>query len=608
MSNIKPITDLDYGDIRTNLQNYLKGQAIFSDYVWEGSGLSQLLNILAYNTAMNGYLANAVVNESFLDSAVKRGSAISRAKESGYTPRSASSAMGIVNISIPAPSTTIGLLTLEKNTPFTSNLGNTSLTYYTRDSVTAPLSNGAYLFQNVKLYEGTLVQNSFLVQANTKLADLTFTIPNRNIDTTSIKVVIQNSITDTGTTAWNQVTDISNVSDTSQVFFVQCSAQELYQIQFGDGVLGKKPLVGNVVIISYLVTNAEDGNVAANYPQTFSTDNIGGNTGLVINTVQNSTGGRSEESIDEIKFNAPLSYQANNRAVTEEDYLGIISRYASSVKSVTVYGGEKATPPVYGKVYISLEPMSGYYIPDTIKSDIANTVIKSRNVVTVTPEFIDPDYVFLTLTTTLEYDQNKTSKSTSDIVALVQDAIQTYVTTNLGKFRQPFYFSQLSRVIDLANDAILGNVLTFDIQKRFYVAYGQPAYITCDFGSAIRVGTFKSNTFTYYINNELVTASLVDSNGVIQVLNNATKSVILANTGTINYSTGKVDLRNLKINGITGVETQLKLSATPIVEISNILPSNNQIILVDDSTGSVVDNVSNGITVNVTPAKSYGVS
>jgi hypothetical protein len=602
-TTLSQLTELDFDGIKANLITYLQGQSVFSDYSFTGSGLTQLLNILSYNTSLNAYLANASMNEAFLDSAVKRGSAISRAKENGYTPRSASASQAIVNINIPSPISAVGMLTLPQYTPFTSN----GYTFYNTSSVSVPVVNGGYTFYNVELSEGNLVSNSFLVTDNTNVSNLAFTIPNSGVDTTTIQVRVQNSATDTTTTPWTYTEDITNVTGTTKVYYIKCNASELYEIQFGDNVLGASPNIGNIIIVTYLVTNADLANVSANYPQVFTCNGIAGNTGLVINTVQNSIGGMPEETIDEIKFTAPLVSQSNNRAVTEEDYYGIITRYAPSVQSVNVFGGEKLTPPVYGKVYISLDPVTGYYIPASLKAQISDIVVKSRNMVTVIPEFIDPDYTFLTLNTNVEYDQNLTSLGASDIEAEVQTSINTYVTNNLGKFRQPFYFSQLSKAIDGSDASIQGNILSFNVQKRYDIAYGQPAYVVCNFGLPVKPNSLYSNCFTYYQNNTLVTAILIDDGiGNIQIWDYNAHSTILKVIGSIDYTTGSIKVNGLSINGITGNESQLKLSATPVLEVSNVLPNNNQIVKVDDSSASISDNVVSGISVNATPVVIFG--
>lgn len=596
------LVNLDFDAIIQSLRTYYETDPTYNGYNFAGSGLTQILNILANNTSINAYLANATINEAFLDSAIKRGNAISRAKENNYVPTSASSAMAIVNIQIPSPVDTSASITLDQYTPFTTNLSTGSFIFYNRESQVAYPVDGTYTFNNVELYEGDVVTNSFTVTANASVTDTTFTLPNSNIDVASIRLYVQNSVSDTTITPWNFTDDMTNVNGSSLVYYVQCNAQELYQIQFGDGVLGAVPAIGNIVIVTYQVCNTTAPNTVSTYAQTFSTQSIAGNTGLLINTVQNSIGGADVETIDEIKFNAPLAASANNRAVTEADYYYIIKKYASTVKSVNVYGGEKANPPVYGKIFITLEPQTGYFIPETMKTIIANDIIASRNMLTIIPEFIDPDYTFLTFTTSVVYDDTLTTLSSSDIQSAVQTTIQNYINTTLGNFNQNFYFSKLSSAIDATNASILGNTTSFNLQKRFSVAYGQALYLSCDFNSAISQGTVKSNSFTYYSNGALVTCILTDdSKGNLVITKQSDNSVVVPVIGTVNYSTGLVTVTNFTINSITGIQGQLKISASPVIEVSNVLTTNNQILLLDDSSLSVSDNVTAGITVTAAP-------
>lgn len=597
-TNTQILATLDFDELKQSLIDFFKSQPNFSDFNFEGSGLSTLLNILAQNSALNSYIANATINEAFLDSAVKRGSAISRAKETGYVPRSATSAEAIVNIIIPTPISTTGPISLDKFTPFTTTIGSNSYTFYNRDSITVFPSGNQYAFNNVQLFEGDLISNSYTVTSIDQLSDTTFAILNDNVDINSISVSIQNSASDSHIEKWNIATEMAGLDSTSKVFFVQCNSQEKYEILFGDGVIGKQLTVGNIVTVTYQVCHTSDPNVASNYTQTFSTNEIAGNSSIIINTVQNSTGGKAEETIDEIKFNAPLLASANNRAVTTNDYLAIINKYATTVKSCTVYGGDQAEPPVYGKVFISLEPQTGFFIPDTVKQDIANTIIKPKSVMTITPEFIDPDYIFLALNTQVKYDSTKTTLDSSGIVNTVHQAILDYVNSNLGKFQQDFYYSRMSRAIDDSNDSILGNTLKFNLQKRFTIAYGSPTYITCKYDNAVKQSSFYSNCFTYYVNNSLVTCNLIDDGlGNIAIQNTNDKTIITDNIGTINYSTGLVQINNLTINSITGAESLLKLTVTPEAEVSHILPKNNQIVMIDDSSQSMPDNVYAGITI-----------
>lgn len=596
------LINMDFDGVRQSLRDYLASTGNYTDYNLEGSGISQLLNVLAYNTSMNGYLANATINEAFLDSAVKRGSAISRAKESGYTPRSATSAKALVNVIIQNPISSTSAITLEKNTPFYSNIGSTSYTFYNRESMTVFPINGQYTFFNVPLYEGNIVTNSYKVDTVNSISDTIFTIPNKNIDINSISVYVQNSGLNSTIAKWAVADDVSGLNSTSQIFFIQANSMENYDIYFGDGVIGKKLTVGNIVVVSYQICDTTDANTASTFSQTFTCNSIAGNTGLLINTVQNSMGGLEEESIDEIKFNAPLSVATNNRAIVETDYFSLISKYATSVKSVAVYGGEKSYPPVFGKVFISLEPFSGYYISDSVKTDIANNILKSRNMMTVTPEFLDPDYIFLTLDSSVQYDGSMTTLSAASITAIVQNTINNYVSTSIGKFRQPFYFSKLTLEIDISNISIVSNILKFSMQKRLFVAYGSPIYTTLNYSTKIKPYSVQSNSFTYYSNNDLVYGILADDgNGVLQIMDYTNKTIINSNIGSIDYSTGILKIVNMTINSLTGDQNQLKINCTPLESMMNIIPQNNQIIRIDDSSMSVSDNVIAGITISATP-------
>jgi hypothetical protein len=597
MSN-NNLVAMDFDTIKADLQSYLQNQSQWSDYNFEGSGLTQIINILAYNQSNLAYLANASLNECFIDSSVKRGSAISRAKESNYCPQSATSAMAVVNIIIPAPLTTSGPLTLPQYTPFTTNLSTGNFTFYNRQAATAFPISGQYTFNNVQLFEGTIIQNSFTVGANNSVVDTTFTLQNSNIDTESIQVYVQQSISNSTITPWYPVSEYAMTSPTSNTYFVQANSDEQYQLQFGDGVLGALLQIGNIVVVTYQVCNTTQPNTVQSFPQTFNTQSIAGNTGLVINTVQNSIGGAEEETTQEIQLNAPLIMSANNRCVIEDDYTSIIKKYASVVQSINVYGGEKANPPVYGKVFITLEPITGYVVPDTVKSYITDTILASRSMMTIIPEYVDPDYTYLTFNSTVLYDDTLTTLTASDIASNVNTSILNYVANNLSDFNQNFYSSQLSTAIDNTNDSILGNTLVVNLQKRFTVNYGVPLYTTCNFNNPIAPNTIYTNCFTYYTGTNLQTAYIQDdSNGNLQILTFGTGLVIVPIIGTVNYSTGMVSLNGLNINSITGIQGVLKFNAAPLIEVSNLLVTTNKILKLDDSAMSVSDNVVAGITI-----------
>lgn len=596
------ITELDNDQIKENLKTFMRSQPEFSDFDFEGAGLTQIINLLAYTTHYNAILANASFNETFLDSAIKRGSVVSRAKEMNYTPKSRKSARAVVNISIPSPISTTDMVTMDKYTQFASSVGGTTFSFYNIKPVSVASIDGGYLFDNVELFEGRLVTNSFGVESVLTADDTRFTLLNRDVDTDTIEVIIQTSSTDTSVETWKLATDISGVDNTSNVFYIQQNSDGYYQVYFGDGVIGRRLAVGNIVRVNYIVTNAADANVSASVAQTFSlTSGIAGNSSAIVSTVQNSYGGDDEESIESIKFNAPLALTRNNRTVTANDYWSVIGERMPSVESVNVYGGEDAEPPVYGKVFISVKPKVGYLVPETVKDDVV-VLLRENNILTIIPEFVDPDFTFLTFDIDVRYDPLLTTLSSSDVSATVQIAVQNFFNSYLGKFRNPFYFSKLSRTIDECNDSIVGNVTKFNLQKRFDPSFGQPFYTGFKFDVGVKKSSFFSNVFLFTHAGLQVSAYLQDDGtGGIDVIDFSTSQAIKTGVGTITYETGAINISALVVDAFVGGEAQLKMNVTPVVEVSNVLPTRNQIITVDDSSESRQSNVLAGIKIKSTP-------
>jgi hypothetical protein len=594
------ITDLDFDDIKASLQAYLQAQTQFTDYDFEGSGLVQLLNILSLNTHYNAYLANASFNETFLDTAIKRANVVSRAKEIGYTSRSARSATALVNINISDPTQTPVSISLDKFSPFTSTINNTDFTFYNIESVSTPLVDGAYDFTGVKLYEGRLITNTFVYDG---VSAPYFTIPNEAVDMTTLSVVVQNSLTDTFVQPYNYTNEIIGVTATTPVFFVQESAQELYQVYFGDGVIGQALTAGNVISITYLVSSLDAANVSSTkYNQIFSySGDIGGNTNIVVSTASNSIGGADKEDAPSIQFNAPLSLARANRIITTDDYLSAIGEQSSSVQAVSVWGGEDNVPPVYGKVFISLKPFDGYVISQAVQDDITNNILATQGNKLVTPVFVDPEYIYLTINVQSTYDPNLTTVSSDDIEGYITDTINTYFTTELGKYQKQFYFSRLSRLIDETNDSLISNIMSMTIQKRMTFPYNYPQSISMDFAMPLTPGSLGSNVFTYSTGSQMNIASqfVDDSQGNVSVQDWTTLKIISPNVGTVDYMTGIVTVNNFVITGLLGGVEDIRINVAPKQAVTDIDASRNQIILIDDSTKTTVANIASGLTVSV---------
>jgi len=430
------ITELDFDDIKTNLKNYLKAQTEFSDYDFEGSGLSALLDVLAYNTHYNAYIANMLANEMFLDSAVKRASVVSLAKHLGYTPRSTRSARAVLDIVVNNPIGNPTSLTLDRYTPFSLTIDGDAFTFYNLNSQTIVPIDGIYEFNNLEVVEGTPLNFSFVV-ADPGPAEK-FEIPSSTVDTTTIVVTVQESVSNTTTTSYSLATDITSLNESSKVYFLEESPFERYQIFFGDGILGKKLSVGNIVNVRYLNSSAGFANTSNTTQQQFTTTTIGGSSDIGIATIINPYGGSAKESATSIRFNAPKFNAAKNRAVTASDYEALISSNFTEAEAVKAWGGEENDPPVYGKVFICLKPFDGFFISQSAKDNVKTLILENKKVLAVQPEFVDPIYFYVNLNIAVQYNQSITTKNSGQIRTNVDDAVNSYFNTELKRFNKGF--------------------------------------------------------------------------------------------------------------------------------------------------------------------------
>ena len=376
------ITELDFDSIKENLKTFLKSQDEFDSYNFEGSGLNVLMNLLAYNTHYNAYLANMVHNEAFLDSAVKRSSVVSRAKMLSYLPRSIKSAKAYVDIIASNPPGLPTYLTLDKYTQFSGDVNGTTFSFINLNPITITPINGVYAFRNVELVEGYSYVNTF-TSVNPGPQEK-FEIPNVNIDTDTLRVTVQNSTSDSTTVVYTLAEDITTVGSTSTVYYLEENYKGKYEIFFGDGILGNKLSAGNIIRVEYVITNGPAANIASNINQTFTLNTPATQLGVVsVTTLQNSIGGAEAETIENIKFNAPRNFISQGRAVTAEDYNSILRTIGGNIESVATWGGEESTPPQYGKVFISLKPYTGYQITNTQKEVIKREILRQRNIVSI---------------------------------------------------------------------------------------------------------------------------------------------------------------------------------------------------------------------------------
>jgi len=481
------ISDLDFDQIKTNLKAYLKQQSQFQDYNFEGAGLNILLDILAYNTHYNSYYLNMVANEAFLDTALLRDSVVSHAKTLGYIPFSVTAPRAIVNVTVNSGTTTPETLTIPKGFTFSSNLiDSLSYNFVVLEESTVTKSNTSFFFEDLEIYEGSLVSYVFNYTENSNPKSI-FVLPDNNIDTTTISVSVSPNVGNTSTQVYNQVTDILDITSTSEAYFLQESKNGNYEIYFGDGVIGKALNDGAVVTVTYLVTNG----VAANQTDGFiAAAPIGAYSDIVIDVIDVASGGATRETVDSIKYSAAAQYATQNRLVTTSDYESYIKSKYPSIDSLSVWGGEDETPKVFGKVYISLKPKTNYFISETEKQRIIDEIINPKAIVSVSAEIRDPEFLYLIVESLVQYDQKKTSLDEGTIRNNIRQAILDFRDTNLNKFAGTFVLSKLQDAIDSTNgEAIIGSETVVRVQRRFKPKLNESASYTIQYDVPIQRGT-----------------------------------------------------------------------------------------------------------------------
>ena len=504
------ISELDFDTIKTNLKTFLNQQSEFTDYDFDGAGLNILLDILAYNTHYNAYYLNMVANEAFLDTALLRDSAVSHAKTLNYVPHSTRAPVAIIDFSVESNTTTAATMTISDGFSFLSNqIDSKSYNFVVLDDVTVTKANSKFVFENLEIYEGQLVTYNFTHNSATNPKQV-FTLPDNNIDTTTLKVTVAPSVGNTSTSVYNKVTDILNVDGTSEVFFLQEERSGKYQIYFGNDVVGKSLPDGASVSTTYLLNNGTAANKANNFVATATlTDSLGNSqTNFTITPVSAAAGGADRESVDDIKFSAASQFSTQNRLVTFKDYESYILNNYPNLDSVSIWGGEDNVPRVYGKVFVSLKPTANYYISEAEKQRIIDEIISPKAIVAVQTEILDPEFLYLIVENTVQYDAKKTNSSETSIKQSIRNAVLAYRDRELNKFDTRFILSKLQDGVDETDmNAILGSETIVRVQKRFKPNIGSSQAYTINFNVPLHRGT---------ISNKLVSSEfgVNDSNGV----------------------------------------------------------------------------------------------
>ena len=596
-----PIIDLDFDQIKSAIIDYIKNSdTTFTDYNFEGSALNSIIDILAYNTHTNAYYANMLHSESFLDTAQKRSSVVSRAKELGYTPKSVTGSNAYVNIYTDGLSTQSTVFYIPRGTVFTSSNDSGSYQFLSKNDYFSQLdgTNGnRHVFTDVNLVAGTYLSNSFTVNTLTNVRSI-FTIPNEMIDTSTLRVFVKDSANSVDRTEYKLAKNVFDTERSSEIFYLQESYTGNFEIYFGDNILGKQPVDGNVIQIDYFAsTEPTEPNGCRFFSSDLTFD--GGVAIGSIDTTQVAFGGSYKDSLDTIKFNALNTNVSKNRAVTASDYSTLLISNFPFIKSVNSWGGEDNIPPVFGKIFLSLQPVSGFTISDSVKTTQILPVIKKNSLVTITPEFVDPAYTFLEFSTRVKYIKNRTLLTKSLIESYIRSTISTYVS-NISSFNSEYLHSQLIKNC-LAIDSSISSVdIKVNVAKNIVPYIGVSTTSIFSFNNELTDGSISSTKYYMISNGESVLVSLkqipdsyADSIKTIPYIGAYNSdNQLVRNVGTVNLKTGEVNITINVSSFVTSTIKFVKFKAT--TSDLNISTRNNQILALDanlkDGPSGLIDN------------------
>ena len=603
------VTEFDFDDVKDNLKTFLKAQNEFKDYDFEGSGMNILLDTLAYNTHYLGFNANMLANEMFLDSASLRSSIVSHAKMLGYEVSSPKSPRATINISLATSKTTA---TMPAGTAFTTTVDDVSYQFVTIADITGTNTGNAVPFDSTEIYEGSYVTTKYLVDSSD--IDQRFILVDPRVDTTTLTVKVQTSADDASTTTYTKATDISQLSRSSTVYFLQEIEAGRFEVYFGDGIVSQAISDGNIVSLNYVVTNKEEANGASSFTNGGAIDTV---TDITITTVSNAAGGTEAESLQSIKLNAPLDYAAQGRAVTTEDYKLYARKLFANTQAVSVWGGEDGSyntssgvsaTAEYGKVFISIKSTTGENLTTTQKDQLIKD-FEPYKVASITPVVVDPETTFLILGVTFNYDSSATTKTATDLGSLIGVTLQDYNTTNLNTFNAPFRHSQLTGLIDDTDTSILMNTTTVTMARLFTPTTTGSTSYTINFNNAFYnpVSGYQNSVIAstgFYINGETTEYFFDDDgSGNLRIYSIAVgvKTYYSSEAGTIDYVNGLITINGILISSASSVDgvssTQVRITA--LSDSNDVVPVRNQLLEIDFVNTTVSSKVDAAATTGV---------
>jgi hypothetical protein len=578
-------TNLDFSDLRTQIKDYLRANSNFTDFDFEGSNFSALIDILAYNSYITAFNTNMAVNEAFIDSATLRENVVSLSRNIGYVPRSARSSRAIVSFSVDASGLKSRTVTLKAGVVALGFAQNGNYSFVIPEDITANTDRyGTAFFENIEIYEGVLLNKTFITDYSQP--QQRFILPNSNIDTSSIRVFVNTNISE----EYKQYKNVFQVNPTSKIFLIQEISDEKYQILFGDDILGKRPPNKSSIKVTYITTSGKSGNGAANF--SFSGILIDNNqnsitTGIsLLSTIQSSENGDDIEPVDSIKYIAPRVYSSQYRAVTANDYKGLIPYLYPNIESVNAYGGDELTPPQYGKVIVSAKPRNGSYLSDITKNEIKKN-LKQYSIAGMDLVIIDLKYLYIELNPTVYYNANSTS-NVLDLQSKVFNTFKSYSqSSELNNFGGRFKYSKMISLIDNTSNSITSNITTVKMVRycqpvlnklaTYEICYGNAFHIQKVLSSGLGFNikstgfTIKDGTDILYLTDKPIdnyTGTIV----FFKLVNNI--PVIVSSTaGTVDYTKGEIKLNPVTIiatESANGIEIELTPESNDIISVRDI--------------------------------------
>ena len=577
-SNFLTPGSLDFFDIKENLKNHLKNQAIFKDLDFEGSNINVLLDVLSYNTYLNSFYLNMIGNEMFLDTSLMRDSVVSHAKELNYLPRSRRSAKAVLDLTITVPTTSTNTVVIPAYSEFTTKINNSTYVFSNEESVAVKRSiNDTFIASGLEIYEGVVLTEKITVLPVGQNKQR-FVLTNKNIDASSIRVVVYQTSQSTVGVTYEQATSLLGLTPDSTVFFTQAFSGDKYEVLFGDNVFGKDISTGNVISITYRVTKGVEGNGV----NVFSSPSFSGFSSIVSVTAA-ASGGAEMEDIEVIRRNAPKYFTSQDRAVTADDYRALIIKEYPMIKNISIYGGETvAESPQYGRVYVSAVTEDGGVLSASDRASIRN-YLRKKTFLSLETLFRDPDFTYVMVNSTVKLSKALQKYSILDMRTKTVQAIKDYNTLNLKDFGVKFRYSKLLSIIDAVDESVVGSEVTISMMKQFTPILNTADSATLNFNNPIVSGSLTSTVFSYVFQSVVRDTYIVDDSGTLKMVSPTTTGIetINQNIGTIDYLTGKVAITNFNISAYP--TTTIRVTAkSPNQDLSSL---NNQVLEINEEYG-----------------------